>query len=116
MLHANIAVRGFVTISSVAMLLQNLPVATPVLDSVSKLTLDGALVLALVALWKAYNKKDDQVVAMATKVTETMTLVTAAIEKTTTAVASLSVRLEDLQTTIQNLQREIEVKSAKSSK
>lgn len=51
-----------------------MPTGGPV-DAVGRLTLDGVLVVGVIALWKALSAKDAQLIAMTAKVTEVMTQV-----------------------------------------
>lgn len=90
-------------------ILASLAVATemaplPTADTIGRLTLDGALICAVGVLWRALTRKDDQVVEMARKVTETMALVTTAVTELRSTVASLKVAYEDLPCAIRESQ------------
>lgn len=88
------------TIASVLLLLQ---IATPsagdassITHIVSELSLTGALIVAVKVLWSSNQKKDDQILGMATKVTETMALVMEAVKELRVATNELGTGLDNL--------------------
>jgi len=83
------------------------PTAVSTIDSAGRLTLDAALVIAVGVLWRAMSailvtkdakiaEKDAQIVAMATKVTETMVLVMEAVRELRATVAEQKIAFETL--------------------
>jgi hypothetical protein len=91
-------IKGIIAIATSGILLAQANPALPTgsLDSVGRLTLDGALIVAVGVLWRALGdkdrrieQKDQQVIEMATKVTETMTAVLAAVSELRWAVNDL---------------------------
>lgn len=92
---------------------QVIPSSGTVIDSAGRLTLDAALVLAVIALWKALGQKDIriaekdvQIVSMAQKVTETMVSVMEAVKELRTTVASLKLSFDDLPCSIREEDRD----------
>lgn len=90
------------------MLLQTLPTpigdATSITHTVTELTLTGALLVAVRTLWTSNKEKDVQILAMATKVTETMALVMAAVQELRTATNELGEGLDNLSNQIAALE------------
>ncbi len=92
-------VKSVVTLSTGSLLIaQVAPLIAPTaaIDAAGRLTLDAALVFAVVSLWKALGQKDQrisekdaQIVGMATKVTETMVLVMEAVKELRLTVGEL---------------------------
>ena len=71
-----------ITLTSAMLLFQtSIPPWTDVISPVERLTLIGALVVAVRVLWVSNSRKDEQLVAMAAKVTETMALVLVAVQE-----------------------------------
>ncbi len=99
-------VKSVVALSTSSMVVAQLaPLIAPTaaIDAAGRLTLDAALVFAVVSLWKALaakdqriGEKDQQIVGMATKVTETMVLVMEAVKELRLTVGELkAVMLDD---------------------
>ncbi len=79
--HMILPVKAILLFSTGGLLLAQLPAAAPLpaVDALGRLSLDAALVAAVVALWRALGtkdvriaEKDAQIVAMATKITDAM--------------------------------------------
>ncbi len=70
--------------------------ATSITHTVTELTLTGALIVAIRVLWASNQKKDDQILSMATKVTETMALVMEAVKELRVTTDEVGTALENL--------------------
>ncbi len=80
------AVIAFATSS--LLLAQTIPTGAGSLDSIGRVSLDAALIIAVGVLWRKIDekdaqlgKKDDQLIAMTSKVTEVMTSVMEAVKE-----------------------------------
>lgn len=90
------------------LLLQTAPTplgdATSITHTVTELTLTGALIIAVKVLWESNKKKDEQVLTMATRVTETMALVMRAVEELRVTTNELGSGLDNLSSQIAALE------------
>lgn len=74
-------------------------------DAAGRMTLDGALILAVIVLWRALTKKDDQVIAMSQQTAQTMALVLEAVKELRGTIADLKVSYQDLPCAIRETSR-----------
>lgn len=102
----SVLVKGFVVVSSASLFLQSIPSQQPLLDGVGRVSLDAVLIAGVIALWKAYNKKDDQVMSVVKGFTETMAVVASAIDRNTTAVTRMNDSMEDIEDSIKPRKKE----------
>ena len=99
-----VPIKAIVGIASSSILLAQitptLPAGSPTLDSIGRLTLDSALVFAVIALWRALQSvlkdkdsqiafKDQQLITMTGQVTATMTSVMSAVQENRAATSKL---------------------------
>ncbi len=90
-------VKAVIALSTGGLIIAQLPaVPLPAVDAIGRISLDAALVAAVIALWRAVGQKDiriaekdAQIIAMATKVTETMVSVLDAVKELRGAVNDL---------------------------
>ncbi len=66
------------------------------LDGLNRFTLEGALLIGLGVLWRAFMKKDDQALEMMNKFTEAVILVTKAVDKNSTAIERNTDAVEEM--------------------
>ncbi len=116
-------IKGILVFAVSGLFLAEVAPAANVVDSAGRLTLDAALVLAVVALWKAVGakdtriaEKDAQIVAMASRTTDTMMSIAAKQAETTVtvveavkelrmAVSSLKLSFDDLPCSVREDER-----------
>lgn len=72
------------------------PDLTGVIGPIERLTLTGALVVAVRVLWVSNTKKDAQIIDMATKVTETMVSVMGAVKELRAATEELGHAMDNI--------------------
>ncbi len=115
-------IKAVMSIGTSALLLaQTLPPVAGSLDNIGRLSLDGALIIAVGVLWRfvvalmadhdkkiaekdsQLSRKDDQLISMTTKVTEVMTSVMKAVEESRKSSDELISRVDDVGSALDNI-------------
>jgi hypothetical protein len=72
------------------------PDITGIIGPIERLTLVGALIIAVRVLWGSNSRKDIQIIEMATKVTETMVSVMDAVKELRKATEEIGAAMDNL--------------------
>lgn len=107
-------IKAFSTLSAAVMLQTSVP-SSDFVGPIERMTLVSALVIAVTVLWRSNATKDQQIVAMATKVTETMVSVLDAVKELRRATEEVGDAMDNLASNIGAMPCAMDERYAKAS-